>query len=299
MSAVPSHGFKVVVDADPRVGEGPVWDADRGELVWVDILGGCVHRTQTGSGSTRTYRLATYVGAAAPASDGGFVVATSEGFGYLDEDGVFDSRLEFLPSGARMNDAKCDPRGRFWAGSCAMDFTPGGGALHILEPDWSVRTILEGLTLPNGLDWSPDGRTFYLVDTVDRAVYAFGFDPEAGEICEQRTLIAFEPELAGLPDGMCVDAGGDLWIALWGGRAVVRVSAAGELLETLEVPVVQPSSCAFGGAELAVLYVTSAREGLPENEIGLDGCVLGLASTGTRGQQVPRFAGSAPISHRK
>jgi sugar lactone lactonase YvrE len=299
MSAVSPRGFQVAIDADPRVGEGPVWDADRGELVWVDILGGRVHRTHPGSGATVTYELPTFVGAAAPAAEGGFVIATREGFGYLDEEGVFESRLEFLPEGARMNDAKCDVRGRFWAGSCAMDFTPGRGALHVLEPDWSVRTILDGFTLPNGLDWSPDGRTFYLVDTVDRAVYAFGFDAEAGEVREQRTLIAFDAELPGLPDGMCVDAGGDLWIAFWGGRAVVRVSAAGELLETLDVPVAQPSSCAFGGAELDVLYVTSAREGLPENEIGLDGCVLSLAGTRARGQHVPRFAGSAPISRRK
>jgi sugar lactone lactonase YvrE len=281
----------VLVRAHARVGEGPMWDSERGVLHWVDILGQAIHTSDLSTGATTRLQLPTIVGAAAPSRDG-FVVASAEGFGWAAENGTYEPRLSFLPDGVRMNDAKVDPLGRFWAGSCAMDFAEGRGALHVLDGDWTYRTVLEGISQPNGLDWSPDGSTFYLVDTVTRELLAFDVDLDSGELGTRRVLTRFGPEVAGVPDGLCVDAQGCLWVAFWGGAQVLRLSADGAVLRTLAVPVAQPSSCAFIGPDLDLLCITSAREGLePADADSLDGSVLAVAGTGGLGRRAERFAG--------
>ena len=268
-----------------------MWDAEGGVLHWIDILGGAVHTSDLDTATTTTVQLPTLVGAGAPSQDG-FVVATAEGFGAVSASGTYEPRLSFLPDGVRMNDAKCDGRGRFWAGSCAMDFAAGRGALHVLDADWSYRTVLDGVTLPNGMDWSPDGTTFYLVDTVGREILAFDFDVEHAELGHRRTLVHFGDDVAGIPDGLCVDTEGCLWVAFWGGAQVLRLAPDGAVLCRLAVPVAQPSSCAFAGAGLDLLCITSAREGLDLTDpAAIDGSVLGLAGVGAAGRRVERFAG--------
>ncbi len=158
-----------------------------------------------------------------------------------------------------MNDAVCDPLGRFWAGTLADDHHAGGGALYRLDPDGRTDLVLDGLTIPNGLGWSPDGETMYLVDSGPRLILTFGYDQRAGTLSGMRVLVGVE-EGAGAPDGLTVDADGDLWVAIYGGGQVRRYSPTGRLLETLTVPAVQSTSCAFGGADLSTLYVTSATE---------------------------------------
>jgi sugar lactone lactonase YvrE len=284
--------IEVLARAESRVGEGPVWDEPAGAVHWVDILAGLVHTTTLADGVTSTIQVPTLVGAAAPREAGGFALATAEGFASIDAEGRYEPRQSFLPDGVRMNDAKCDPTGRFWAGSCAMDFAAGRGALHVLEPDWTYRTVLDGITQPNGLGWSPDGSTFYLVDTVTRELLAFDADLDRGTISGQRTLVRFGDDVPGVPDGMSVDAAGDLWIAFWGGGQLLRVAPSGRTRSVLPVPVRQPSSCAFAGAELEVLCVTSAREGLTDlADDALDGSVLIVTGCGARGRPVHRFAG--------
>ncbi|MFB6988524.1 MULTISPECIES: SMP-30/gluconolactonase/LRE family protein [unclassified Streptomyces] len=252
---------RIAIPGRARVGEGPVWDAGLRRLHWVDIPAGHIHTSDPVTGRTTSLRLPTQVGAAVPRRGGGFVVATAEGFASVEADGSTIARRTFLSDDERMNDAKCDRHGRFWAGSTAMDFRPGRGALHVLLPDWTSRVVLEGLALPNGLGWSPDGRTFYLADSIAGEIYAFDTTDEAPWIARRRTLFRL-PARTGMPDGLTVDASGCLWVAVWGGARVARISPDGDLLGEIPLPVHQPSSCTFGGPRLDALYVTSARESL-------------------------------------
>lgn len=280
---------RLAVRAQSRVGEGPVWHEDR--LHWVDILGGEVHVSDLAGGATSSVRVPTWVGAAVPMRGGGYVAATREGFATIVE-GQMNTVSAFLPEGVRMNDAKCDPVGRFWAGSCAEDFARGAGALHRLDPDWSHVTVVEGLTQPNGIGWSSDGRTMYLIDTQDPALYAYDFDPVAGAVGSRRTVASIDVERGGYPDGLAVDAEGCVWIAMWSGSAVLRISPNGEVLRTIAMPVTQTSSCAFVGPDLAELCVTSAAEGLQVADDALDGSVFVISGLGVTGVPVATFAGS-------
>jgi sugar lactone lactonase YvrE len=158
-----------------------------------------------------------------------------------------------------MGDAACDPPGRFWAGTKADDNRPGGGSLHRLDPDGHTELVLDGLTISNGLGWSPDGQTMYLADTVPRVIHAFDFDGDRGTISDGRVLVEVTGSGAG-PDGLTVDAAGDLWVAIFGGGRVERYSPDGLLRQVLRVPARETTSCAFAGTGLPRLYVTTATE---------------------------------------
>ena len=284
--------MRTVVVAAPavraQVGEGPVWDEEYGLLWWVDIPAGLVHTSDLASGHTRTVDIGYDVGAVALTMGGAVVTATAAGFGVLTGAG-HEPRLSVLSPGHRMNDAKCDRAGRLWAGSVDGAFAPGEGALHVLRPDWTHDVVLTGLTLPNGLGWSPDDETFYLADSLERALYAFAFDVDSGALGERRLLRQFAVA-DGLPDGLCVDAEGSLWLAMWDGGCVVHLSAEGELLETLELPVTRPSSCCFGGRAGDQLFITSAAVGLTPAAGAVDGGVLVVTGTGHSAPAPERFA---------
>jgi sugar lactone lactonase YvrE len=286
----PAVTVQAVVRASARVGEGPVWDPIARSLWWVDIPAGLVHRSNLDTGATTTLALPTQVGAVAPDAHGGLVVACAEGFGAVSADGTFEIRLASLGADSRMNDAKCDLAGRLWAGSTEIGFTRGGGALHRLRPDWTSEVVVDGLTLPNGIGWSPDSSVMYLADSMERTVEAFDFDPSDGKLSGRRMLASFT-EQDGMPDGLCVDTSGALWVAMWGGAKVLRVSPRGQVTAAVAMPVRQPSSCAFTGAGLDVLCVTSASEGLdlPEGGAALDGSIFALTGTGARGTVPARF----------
>jgi sugar lactone lactonase YvrE len=273
-----------------RVGEGPVWEARSGLLHWVDILAGEIHTADPESRRQRVIALPTLVGAVAPRSSGGFVAATREGFAAVELDESWKTRVAILGAGQRMNDGKCDPSGRFWAGSTDMAFGSGKGALHVLSGDWRSELVLEDLTLPNGLGWSPDGRVFYLIDTMAGEVNAFDVSPGQLVPLNRRLLVQFRPG-DGMPDGMTIDAQGCLWIAMWGGGRLMRVSPTGERLCELSVPAQQPSSCTFGGRDLDVLYVTSAREGMDLSDDDRAGSVFAVRGLGVRGLPTPAFQG--------
>ena len=288
-----SIAVDVVVRSSSRLGEGPVWDPE-GELLWrVDILAGRVLRSSIDDGTTVCWELPTLVGAVAPAVDGGAVVACKEGFGTLSSGGDFEVKLKILSPDHRMNDGKCDPSGRMWAGSMKMPPAPGEGVLRRLGADWDSQVVCEGLSLPNGIGWSPDSRFMYLADSLRRVIEVFDFDKDDGTVCKRRTLIDFDPA-GGLPDGLCVDSSGCLWVAMWGGFRVLRISPRGEVLGEVPMPVRQPTSCAFGGRDLDVLFVTSAREGLhlPVGGEEADGSVFALTGVGTQGMAQARFGGS-------
>ena len=292
MAALHTSAPRVLARAHSVVGEGPVWDARARRLRWVDIMSGRLNSTDPDSGATESQTVPTLVGAAAPRAIGGLVLATREGFATLDgpEGPGFRPRLGVLAAGERMNDAAVDPWGRYWAGSTTMEFTPGRGALHLLEPDWTSRVMLDGLTLPNGLGWSPDRSRFYLVDTIPGDVLCFDIDPDT-HLPGDRRMFHHVEESRGIPDGLTVDATGCVWVALWGGAAVLKLSPDGEELGVLEMKAQQPSSCAFGGPGLDRLFVTSARDGLEVTDDAPDGSLFVVDSPGVTGQPGTPFAG--------
>ena len=259
---------ELVLDARAELGEGPRWDARGQRLLWVDILRGRVHSFRPDRGTCRHVNAGRPVGALACAADGGVALAVAGGFARLD---LESARVEMLaPVEAdrprnRMNDGACDSAGRFWAGTMALDEGPGAGALYRLDPDLSVHTMLSGVTISNGIDWSPDDRRMYYVDSPTRRVDVFDFDVEEGSIANRRPFVTLGPE-AGVPDGLTVDAAGFVWLALWGGGALRRYRPDGALDRIVPLPVSHPTSCAFGGRDLDDLYVTSARRPLSAEE---------------------------------
>jgi sugar lactone lactonase YvrE len=210
------------------------------------------------------------VGAAVPARSGALVLATDEGVARLDGEGRYELVApvdEDCPDWF-MNDAKCDALGRLWAGTVGVGddglAVPGAGALYCLDPGGGLRRVVEGVSLSNGMDWSPDGGTFYYVDSLSGGIDAFDFDLESGALAGRRRLVDLGfPPLTGFVDGLCVDTDGCLWAAVWGTGEVRRYTPAGELDRALRLPVTQPTSCVFAGEALDVLVITSARRGLP------------------------------------
>jgi sugar lactone lactonase YvrE len=252
------------------LGEGLRWDARRDELLAVDIIDGCLFRMRVGEGGglslVREYWVPGTVGAMAPMDgDDGWMIAAGRGFVHLSPDGWLRPVAQVAPFGSRMNDGACDPQGRFWAGALAQDFRPGAGSLYRLERDGHVEAVLDGLTISNGIDWSPDGTVMYLADSGPGEVHAFAFDGERGTISDERVIITLD-EVVGVPDGLTVDAGGDVWVAIYGGACVRRYSPEGVLRQVLDVPAEQCTSCAFAGPGLNRLYVTTATEGWSDEQ---------------------------------
>lgn len=271
------------------VGEGPVIDARTGRLCWVDITAGELHETILETQETRTVSVGMTLGAAVPrTSRSGFAVAVADGFGFADLHGLELVDVVLPEPFRRMNDAKCDSHGRLWAGSTHLDFAPGEGALHRWDGRAPSEVMADGITLPNGIGWSPDDALMYLVDSMAREVLVADFSAEAGTVGAFRTLCRVE---SGLPDGLAVDVDGCLWVAVWGGSVVQKYTAEGELVAECPMPVTQPSSCAF--ADDGTLYITSARAGLSDDELveqPLAGSIFAL-ETNTRGVPVGTFNG--------
>ncbi|HLN16520.1 MAG TPA: SMP-30/gluconolactonase/LRE family protein [Acidimicrobiales bacterium] len=280
--------------------EGPRWHEERGELLWVDIIGSKFHRASIGPDgeldAVATVAVDRHVGAVAPTTAGGYVLAAGTGFLYVDEEGSVHELAQAAAGrdDVRMNDGACDRRGRFWAGTMAYDESPGKGALYRLELDGRCTTVLTGLTISNGLGWSPDGATMYLADSGAGDLDAFEFDEPTGELGSRRTLVHFEGGEV-VPDGLTVDEEGGIWVALWGGGAVQRYAADGQLLMTVEIPAAKPTSCAFGGPDLATLFVTTARVGLDELALSAQshaGKVFRVDGLGVRGTPCLPYRGS-------
>lgn len=277
----------VIIRADAEVGEGPVLDPRTGRFVWVDITRGAVFENDLATGHQARTDLNTMVGAVAPRErERGFAAAVSDGFGLV-VDGILTVVDPVLPENfRRMNDAKVDSRGRMWAGSTHTEFAPGVGALHLWDGGSPSRTVATGFILPNGLGWNAADSVMYLVDSFGHSLLAASYDADDGVIGEFRCIATID---SGLPDGLAVDAEGFIWIAVWGGSHVQRISPTGQLVGVVPMPVSQPSSCAFGAD--GTLFITSARAGLSEDELAkqpLAGSVFAL-ETDTLGVGVTSF----------
>ena len=287
---------ELVLDARALLGEGPVWDAPRGRLLWVDIEGFAVHVHDPATGGDRAVPVGEHVGCVAPRAAGGLVVALRRGLAVLEPDtGVLDHRTAppGHPPDVRFNDGRTDPEGRLWTGTMALSLRPGAADLWRLDPDWTLHRMVEGVTVSNGLAWTADASTLYYIDTPTRSVAAFDYDRARGTISGRRVAIAV-PEAMGSPDGMAIDAADDLWVAQWDGGCVgCWDPRTGRLRERFDFPARRVTSCAFGGAGLDELYVTSARTGLDAETLArqpLSGGIFRLRPGATGVASVP-FAG--------
>lgn len=267
----------LLVDARATLGEAPQWDAREAGLVWVDILAGVVHLTAASGESRATFGIGHAVGSAMPTRDGGWLLADALGFGRLTSDGRVTRLLDMLADRPelRFNDAKCDPVGRAWAGTISAGMAAGTGTLYRLDPGPVATPMLRGLTVSNGIGWSPDGRTMWHADSGDRFIWAYEYEVESGRMGPGRAAVELQ-ETAGKADGLCVDDAGCLWVGLWAGGAVHRYAPDGRLDTIVRVPAGQVTSCAFGGSTGSTLYITTARVGLTSEALGREPFAGGL-----------------------
>lgn len=287
---------EVVLEARAEVGEGPSWDAARGVLLWVDIYRGLVHMLDPASGLDTTIDTGQPVGAVVPAVGGHLVAAVRDGFVCIDPaTGGIEALapVEADIPDHLMNDGKCDPSGAFLAGTLHRDDAPGAGALYRLNRDLSVDRLVSGLTISNGLGWSPSGDRMYYIDSPTQTVDVFEYGA-SGRLGERTRFVEIDRD-DGMPDGLAVDAEGGVWVALWGGAGVRRYTAEGALDHVVELPVSLVTSCAFGGGDWGDLYITSASWEFDEarfQDEPLAGAVFVLRP-GVSGVPTSRFAGSA------
>lgn len=268
--------------------EGPVWSERWGGLRWVDMLAGDV-LSLSDDGSVGRRHVGRVAAALRPRRAGGAVIATERGFALEDPDGTLTLLDEVWgDAGVRMNEGGCDPDGRFYAGSMAYDRRPGGAALYRLDPDRSVHRVLDGVTISNGLEWSPDGSRAYYVDTATLRVDVFDYERERG-MAGRRPFVDLADEKL-RPDGLTVDAEGGVWIALSNGGAVRRYTAEGALDAVVEIPARKVTACTFGERRLDHLFVTTSREGLEPGDDPLAGSLFRVA-VGRIGVPAREFAG--------
>lgn len=269
-------------------GEGPVWSPRWGGLRWVDMLAGDVLSLAGDGAVTRTH-VGEIAAAVRPRRQGGAVIGVERGFALEDADGAITRLPEvWSDSGVRMNEGACDPDGRFYCGSMAYDRRPGGGSLYRLDPDGTVTSVLDRVTISNGLGWSPDGSRAFYNDTETLQVAVFDYDREAG-LTHRRTFVEI-PADVGRPDGLTVDADGGVWVAINHGGAVHRYGPDGALDEVIELPTPGVTACTFGGDRLDELFITTSRENVPEGEDPVAGSLF-RAEVGVTGQPVREFAG--------
>jgi len=287
--------FACVLDIKASLGECPVWDVDEQVLYWVDINAPTLNRFDPASGNNVAWKMPASIGCVALRSEGGFVAALRDGIWLVDRQGRLKRRIAQAPYDTarhRFNDGRADRQGRFWAGTMNEQHDASSGALYRLDPDYRLHTMISGVTISNGLAFSPDDRTLYHADTPTRTVNRYDFDPATGDIAHAQPFATFTGE-TDRPDGGAVDSEGCYWSAFYRGGKVVRIAPDGALLAEFTLPAMCPTMCAFGGPDLRTLYVTSASQRREADELARlpqSGGIFAMR-VDTPGLPEPRFAG--------
>lgn len=284
----------VAIRCEALLGECPRWDAETRRLLWVDLEAGELHIFDPARRHDRAIPLGTRVGAVAPARGGGVLVALAGRIALVDLADESVHTLVEIPHGEdmRLNDGACDPAGRFWVGSLALDFARGVASLYRYSGEEGLDRVVSDVTLSNGIGWTPDGKGMYYIDSLAYRVDLFDFDVATGAISGRRPFVSIERG-AGIPDGLAVDDEGGVWVALWGGGAVRRYDPGGTLDRVLAVPAEHVTACCFGGDDGRSLYVTTASVELTAEERSrqpLAGCVF-VSDVGVSGPPAQPFAG--------
>ena len=275
------------------LGESPVWDDRTQCLYWVDIRRPAIRRLQADSGHIDSWAMPDLVGSIALTDEGRLLVALPQFIALFDfVSGSLEAfaRPPELVSGHRFNDGRCDRQGRFWVGSMHNITRAPEGVLYKLEGRGELQPVRSGICIPNSLAFSPDGRTMYFADSLRYSLYAYDYDPASGRMDRERVLVTTLPP--GFPDGSTVDAEGFIWNAEFDGWRVVRYAPDGRVDRVIPMPVQRPTCCAFGGADLDILYITTASQKMTPAELAaqpLAGALLAL-DVGVRGLPEPRFA---------
>ncbi len=277
------------------LGEGPVWDVERQRLWWVDSEAGLVFRGRLDGEDLiveETRDLGEKVGSVAPASDGGLLIAVEHHVLVTDADGSVTEAIRVLPDDlrSRLNDGTCDPVGRFLVGSVRLDGRQAEESLWAIETGRTVRQVTSGISVSNGIGFSPDGGTMYYVESRPGTVLAFDYDVVSGAATNRRALL----DCGGTPDGLAVDVEGNLWVAFFGEGAVRRISPEGEVLASVEVAAPNATCPEFAGPDLDQLVITSARYRMQDDALAewpLSGATF-VASPGVAGLPPTRWAGS-------
>ena len=273
--------------------EGVVWDDALGRVRFVDIPRGRVFDADLDTADVRWFDLPAPVTAVHPTTDlGTVVVADGEGVALASRDGLAE-RIAAPLAGRphiRMNDAGVDPAGRYFAGSMAYDLEPGAAHLYRLDADRSLHTVLTGVTISNGVDWSPDATLCYFVDSPLHRVDVFDYDVTTGALSNRR-LFADTSAIAGMPDGLTVDAEGAVWVAFWGGSRVCRFGPDGRVERTITLPVSQVTSCCFAGPDLDQLIISTSTEDLSPDDLRRQPTagMIFRAEPGCRGRRTTEF----------
>lgn len=287
---IPDPAVRVAVDGPSRLGESPFWHPREQRLYWVDIPGRALNRFDPASGDRVRWPLDSEPGCCAPMLDGGVLLAMRDGIWRFDPARAARTPLvaapPYDPAHERFNDGKCDPQGRLWVGTIWEPRDMPRAALYRYAGG-TLDRVAGGITVSNGLAWSPDGATLYWADTFAHTVWAFDFDAASGTPSGRRVFAEWprkQPDqdpgvYGGRPDGAAVDAEGCYWVAMFEGQRLLRLSPAGERLREVVLPARCPTMPCFGGAGLRTLYVTTARDNRPADELAATphaGCVLAL-----------------------
>jgi L-arabinonolactonase len=277
------------------LGESPVWHAQEQALYWVNVHGPQILRLTPSTGEVKLWTLPDAVGSIGIRAQGGLIAATKRGFHVFDTTtGTLHPLSDpesHLPDN-RFNDGRCDRRGRFWSGTMSEAAREPLGSLYCIDADLRVKAARSGIIIPNSLCWSPDDRVMYFADTYRHKIWAYDYDIETGTPSNERVFVDLSDRL-GKPDGSTVDAQGYLWNCQYSGGRVCRYAPDGTLDRTIELPVTQPTSCAFGGPGLQTLYITSARQNLTPEQLAkepLAGALFAVDLDVT-GLPEPAFAG--------
>jgi len=272
-----------------ELGESPVWDEREQRLLFVDIRAGAIRLFEPSTGAEESEQLDSTVGCVVLDESGAIVAAAGTRIVRISAGEAEVLAVTGDGPEIRFNDGACDARGRLWAGTMADDEGPGRGSLYRLD-ERGLEKVLSPVSISNGIDWSLDGRTMYYADSTDLRVYAFDFDVETGQLGGQRTFIELD-DSEGFPDGLTVDAQGCLWLAIWDGWRVRRYGPDGGVRGELKLPVARPTSCAFGGSDLAALLITTAYTRLDEVERAAqpDAGAVFAVRPGVRGRPANRF----------
>ncbi|MEO8345652.1 MAG: SMP-30/gluconolactonase/LRE family protein [Betaproteobacteria bacterium] len=287
--------FRCVLDIKANLGECPVWSVEEQALYWVDINAPSLNRFDPATERNHTMPMPEAIGCFALRKGGGFVVALRGGLWLAHADGTLDRKVAdapYDPSHHRFNDGRCDASGRFLIGSMNENRDANSAALLRLDPDFRVTQVLADMMISNGLAFSPDGYTMYHADTPTHIVRAFDYDAASGNARNGRVFAQWSGE-TDRPDGAAVDSAGNYWIAFYRGGKVVKLSPTGHILAEYPTPALCPTMCAFGGADLRTLYITSARQLREADELARlpqSGGIFELAVE-TPGLPEPQFAG--------